>query len=93
MEIYKNSTFSETDLESFLTADSILMATVVCNNGKQYFLVKTPLLDKYRALVYYDEVYDLIEEGSVKEFLRTCKKAGLDLQTGPVWIENSTIYF
>lgn len=34
----KNSTFSETDLESFLTADSILMATVVCNNGKQYFL-------------------------------------------------------
>ena len=36
----KNSIFSETDLESFLTADSILMATVVCNNGKQYFLAK-----------------------------------------------------
>lgn len=31
------------------------------------------LLDKYRALVYYDEVYDLAKEGSVKEFLRTCK--------------------
>lgn len=41
-------------------------------------MVKTPLFDKYKALVYYDEVYDLIEEGSVKEFLRTCKKAGLD---------------
>ena len=78
----KNSIFSETDLESFLTADSILMATVVCNNGKQYFLAKTPLFDKYKALVYYDEVYGLTEEGSVKEFLRTCKKAGLDYNYG-----------
>lgn len=78
----KNSIFSETDLESFLTADSILMATVVCNNGKQYFLAKTPLFDKYKALVYYDEVYELTEEGSVKEFLRTCKKAGLDYNYG-----------
>lgn len=78
----KNSTFSETDLESFLTADSILMATVVCNNGKQYFLIKTPIFDKYKALVYYDEVYDLTEKESVKEFLRTCKKAGLDYNYG-----------
>lgn len=34
------------------------------------------------ALVYYDEVYGLSEEGSVKEFLRTCKKAGLDYNYG-----------
>lgn len=78
----KNSIFSETDLESFLTADSILMATVVCNNGRQYFLIKTALFDKYKALVYYDEMYDLTKEGSVKEFLRTCKKAGLDYNYG-----------
>lgn len=78
----KNSIFSETDLESFLTADSILMATVVCNNGRQYFLTKTSLFDKHKALVYYDKVYDLTEEGSVREFLRTCKKVGLDYNYG-----------
>jgi len=46
------------------------------------FLAKTPLFDKYKALVYYDEVYDLTEEGSVKEFLRSCKRAGLDYNYG-----------
>lgn len=78
----KNTAFSETDLESFLTADSILMVTVVCNNGRQFFLSKTAQFDKYKALVYYDEVYGITEEGSVKEFLRTCKKAGLDYNYG-----------
>lgn len=78
----KNTTFSETDLESFLTADSIWMVTVVCNNGRQFFLSKTVQFDKFQALVYYDDVYGLSEEGSVKEFLRTCKKVGLDYSYG-----------
>lgn len=58
------------------------MATVVCNNGRQFFLAKTAQFDKYNALVYYDKVYGLTEEASVKEFLRTCKKVGLDYSYG-----------
>lgn len=80
----RNSIFSEADLESFLTADSILMVTVVCNNGKQFFLLKTSVFDKYSALIYYDEIYNLTEEGSIKEFLRTCRKVGLDFIYGGV---------
>lgn len=73
----KNSTFSEIDLESFLTADSLLMVTVIGNNGRQHFLIKTLLFDKYNALLHYNEVYESTGNGSIKEFLRTCKKVGL----------------
>lgn len=73
----KNTIFSEADLESFLTADSILMVSVVCNNGSQYFLGKTESFDKYNALLQYEKVYALIGKGSLKEYLRTCKKVGL----------------
>lgn len=73
----RNSTFSEIDLESFLTADSLLMVTVIGNNGRQHFLVKTLQFDKYNALHHYNKVYESTGNGSMKEFLRTCKKVGL----------------
>lgn len=79
-----NSIFSEKDLESFLTADSILMVSVVCNNGRQYFLTKTADYQKEKALLYYDDIYEKMEQGSVKEFLRTCSKVGLSFQYGGV---------
>lgn len=79
-----NSVFSEKDLESFLTADSILMVTVICNNGRQYFLTKTVDYQREKALLYYDDIYEKMEKGSVKEFLRTCSKAGLTFQYGGV---------
>ena len=73
----RNSCFSEIDLESFMTSDSILMMSVVCNSGKMYFLIKSDTFDKFAALTYYDTIYENIERGSVKEFLRKCSKVGL----------------
>ena len=60
-----------------MTSDSILMMSVVCNSGKMYFLIKSDTFDKFAALTYYDTIYENIECGSVKEFLRTCSKVGL----------------
>lgn len=73
----KNSWFSEKDLESFMTSDAIKMMSVVCNNGRLYYLIKMDTFDKYSALTYYDKIYGETESGSVKEFLRTCSKIGL----------------
>lgn len=81
----RNSVFSERDLNSFLTADSILMVTVVCNNGRSYYLVKTENYNTEYALKYYDDLFenDKIEH-TVKEFLRTCKSVGLSFYYGGV---------
>ena len=73
----KNSCFSERDLESFLTSDAIIMMSVVCNNGRLYYLIKTDTFDRYAALNYYDKIYEKTENGSVREFLRTCGSIGL----------------
>lgn len=81
----RNSVFSERDLNSFLTADAILMVTVVCNNGRAYYLAKTEDFKKEEALKYYDELFEKEEiEYTVKEFLRTCKKVGLSFYYGGV---------
>jgi len=76
------SIISEKDLESFLISDSILMISVVCNNGRLYFLTKTELFEKEQAMIYYESVFDKFESGSIKEFLRTCKKVGLSFKYG-----------
>ena len=73
----RNSCFSERDLESFLTSDAIIMMSVVCNNGRLYYLRKMDTFDKYTALNYYDKIYEKTEKGSVQEFLRTCGLIGL----------------
>lgn len=78
----KNSIFSERDLESFFTADSILSMSVVCNNGFVYFLTKEQCYDKYQSLVTYNKIYEDNEEGCVREFLRICKKIGLSFDYG-----------
>ena len=73
----KNSCFSERDLESFMTSDAIKMMSVVCNNGRLYYLIKMDTFDRCEALMYYEAIYSKTESGSVKEFLRTCSKVGL----------------
>ena len=73
----KNSCFSEKDLESFLTSDAIIMMSVVCNNGRLYYLIKADTFDRYVALNYYGKIYEKTENGSVREFLRTCGSIGL----------------
>lgn len=73
----KNSCFSERDLESFLTSDAIILMSVVCNNGRLYYLVKMDTFDKDAALFYYEKIYEETESGSVREFLRTCGTIGL----------------
>lgn len=54
----KNSTFSEVDLKSFLVADSLLMITVVCNSGRVYSLTKGHGFDVFKAISYYNYIYD-----------------------------------
>lgn len=79
----RNSVFSERDLNSFLTADAILMVAVICNNGRTYYLVKDAEYDVECALRYYDELFEKEEiKNTVKEFLRTCKKVGLSFYYG-----------
>ena len=79
----RNSVFSERDLNSFLTADTILMVTVVCNNGRTYYLAKSNEFNKERALRYYDELFENPKiEHTVLEFLRTCKKVALSFYYG-----------
>ena len=73
----KNSCFSERDLESFLTSEAIIMMSVVCNNGRLYYLIKTNTFDQSIALFHYDRIYEETESGSVQEFLRTCSSIGL----------------
>ena len=73
----KNSWFSEKDLESFMTSEAIMMMSVVCNNGRLYYLVKLDTFDKYAALAKYDMIYEKMENSSVSEFLRTCSTVGL----------------
>jgi hypothetical protein len=73
----KNSGFSERDIETFLTADTILMMSVACNNGRQYFLKKEADFDKNFALQFYEKIFEDTENGSVKEFLRVCGKVNL----------------
>ncbi len=62
----RNSCFSERDLESFLTSDAIIMISVVCNNGRLYYLIKTNGYNKDIALFYYDKIYEEAESGSVQ---------------------------
>lgn len=78
----KNSCFSERDLESFLTSDAIVMISVVCNSGRLYYLLKMDTFDKNAALFYYDKIYEVTENGSVQEFLRTCSSIGLKFLYG-----------
>jgi hypothetical protein len=73
----KNSIFSERDIETFLTADGIMMVSVVCNNGRQFFLIKEKDFDKNFALQYYEMIFNSSNNGNVREFLRTCSKANL----------------
>ncbi len=81
----RNSVFSERDLNSFLTTDAILMVTVVCNNGRTYYLVKSADYNTEDALKYYDDLFENEKiEHTVKEFLRTCKKVGLSFYYGGV---------
>ena len=46
------------------------------------FLTKTELFEKEQAMIYYESVFDKFESGSIKEFLRTCKKVGLSFKYG-----------
>lgn len=78
----KNSCFSERDIETFLTADAIMMMSVVCNNGRQYFLKKDSDFDKNFALLFYEKIFENTENGSVKEFLRICGKVNLKFTYG-----------
>jgi hypothetical protein len=78
----KNSLFSEKDLESFMTSDAIWMMSVVCNNGRLYFLIKTDKYNREKALAYYEQIFETGEKDSVHEFIRTCGKAGLDFIYG-----------
>lgn len=79
----RNKVFSERDLNSFLTSDAILMVTVVCNNGRTYYLVKNVDYSSDKALRYYDDIFeDSTIENNVKEFLRTCNKVGLSFYYG-----------
>ena len=79
----RNSVFSERDLNSFLTSDAIMLVTVVCNNGRTYYLEKNNEFDPNKALKYYDELFeDESIEHTVKEFLRTCRKVGLSFYYG-----------
>lgn len=73
----KNSCFSERDLDSFITSDSIKMMSVICNNGRQYFLLKTEDFKKENALRKYNEIFLKNEDNCVKEFLRICRTVNL----------------
>ena len=87
----KNSCFSEKDLESFMISDAIKMMSVVCNNGRLYYLIKMDTFDKCEALMHYETIYSKIESGSVKEFLRTCSKIGLKFIYGG-HVQNLTVF-
>lgn len=78
----RNRWFSERDLDSFMTSDALLMISVVCNNARLFFLKKTADYSKNRALEFYENIFDSIEDSSVREFLRTCSKVGLDFVYG-----------
>ncbi len=78
----KNSCFSEVDLQSFMTADAIYMMSVIGNNGRIFFLIKTDDYDKTNSLIYYEDLFEHFEGSSVKEFLRTCGKVGLKFVYG-----------
>lgn len=59
------------------------MVTVVCNNGRTYYLVKNVDYSSDKALRYYDDIFeDSTIENNVKEFLRTCNKVGLSFYYG-----------
>ena len=53
------------------------LMSVVCNNGRLYYLIKMDTFDKAAALFYYEKIYEETESGSVREFLRTCGTIGL----------------
>ncbi len=78
----RNTCFSEVDLSTFMTSDSLYMISVVCNNGRQFFLIKTSMYDKGRALEYYENLFEKDDVSSVVEFLRTCRKVGLKFVYG-----------
>ena len=62
------------------------MMSVVCNNGRLYYLIKTDTFDRYAALNYYGKIYEKTENGSIQEFLRTCGSIGLKFIYGASWI-------
>ncbi|MDC7278655.1 hypothetical protein NXH64_03970 [Butyrivibrio fibrisolvens] len=78
----QNTCFSEVDLRSFMTADAIYMMSVIGNNGRIFFLIKTDDYDKAASLVFYEKLFENFEGSSVKEFLRTCRKVGLKFVYG-----------
>lgn len=50
------------------------MVTVVCNNGRTYYLIKSSEYNVGDALKYYDELFEDIEiKNTVKEFLSAGK--------------------
>lgn len=51
-----------------MISDAIKMMSVVCNNGRLYYLIKMDTFDKCEALMHYETIYSKIESGSVKEF-------------------------
>ena len=77
----KNTCFSEKDLESFFMSETLYMIAVIGNNGRQFFLIKTSKYSKEEAMAYYDHLFDN-KKNCVKEFLRTCRKVGLNFMYG-----------
>ncbi len=78
----KNTVLSERDLNTFLSSDSVKTVSVITNNGRQYFLTKTEGFEKEKALNEYDRIFTEKVEGSVKEFLRTCRGCELIFEYG-----------
>ena len=74
-----------------MISDAIKMMSVVCNNGRLYYLIKMDTFDKCEALMHYETIYSKIESGSVKEFLRTCSKIGLKFIYGG-HVQNLTVF-
>lgn len=79
----KNTVFSEQDLRSFFSADSIKVASVICNNGRIYLLVKLDNYSMVNAIYKYNCIMKTKPKGgAVKEFLRVCTEVGLQYKYG-----------
>lgn len=79
----RNTVFSETDLRSFLKADSILLMSVVCNDGKVHLLMKRAGFQPLEAEIGYNQlVNETSEVSAVRRYLRICGKYGLYYKYG-----------
>lgn len=50
----RNTSFSSTDIASFIHRDALMAALVVCNDGRIHTLVKDYSFDKVRCLMWYN---------------------------------------